>query len=381
MSGAQILEEVKESKGTDIPIDNWWYFLWYSDYNKEINKDDDDVDITDPLENFWDFIIKLLLYKVNNLIRRGLEKDYIPISEKIPGIKGKLLFNPSIKSGALFTNQAICQFDEYTPNILSNQLIKSTLYRLMIKHNTNKELAKKIKYNFYKLGGIDLIDVSKKKFNTVRIHANNLSYRRVLGICKFILYYLPDQGDGDEEFEFAKLPELNQNGIFEDYIRKFFKNNAKGAKVSKGKPDDIFYWNEDEAKKAKKAKKRLPTLVPKMETDVNIRFDANFTIVECKLGYGGQLIGNKYHTKHLFQLFSYLEAAKVKYKEEVSLQGVLLYAKASNEVPNNDDLIYLQSHPVKIRSINLGQSWQGIEADLKTLYDEIYNNFNITYAE
>jgi len=367
----------KKSKGTDIPIDNWWYFLWYINYYKEeINKDDDVSKINHP-ENFGNFITELLLYKVNNLLRRGLEKDYIPVSEKIPGIKGKLLFNPSIKSGALFTNQAICQFDEYTPNIISNQLIKSTLYKLLIKHNTDKELAKKIKSNFYKLGGIDLIDISEKKFNSVRIHANNLSYRRVLTICKFIFYHMPNEGDGDKYF--VKLPEFLSHKIFENYIKTFFENHKKnGAEVNK-KGYVNYKWNE--------YKNTNASYVPIMSTDVNIKSDKNFTIIDCKFGYSGRLKIRKidkkddrltYHTGHLFQLFSYLEAAKAKHihdNEDVYLQGVLLYAKASNEIENDDDLIYLQSHPVRVVSINLNQHWWKIEEDLGYLNENIYDNF------
>jgi 5-methylcytosine-specific restriction enzyme subunit McrC len=55
----------------------------------------------------------------------------VSLTEEYAGIKGKLDFNQTLHRQVLRKGRAVCEFDEWSSNILINQILKTTLVGLL----------------------------------------------------------------------------------------------------------------------------------------------------------------------------------------------------------------------------------------------------------
>ena len=79
-----------------------------------------------------EFIIELLISSTKEIIKHGLYRTYVSVQEDTPYLKGKLLLmstnetSGQLLNDAKFNMQFSCQHDEYTANVLENQILLYT---------------------------------------------------------------------------------------------------------------------------------------------------------------------------------------------------------------------------------------------------------------
>ena len=86
---------------------------------------------------------EILIKAVKVQIKRGLGRDYIPITETITAVKGKINVSESIKTQSIIRRQLVCTYDVFSTNTSMNQIIKTTLLLLLrasVTPNQKKEI-------------------------------------------------------------------------------------------------------------------------------------------------------------------------------------------------------------------------------------------------
>lgn len=91
-------------------------------------------------------------------LKRGLGRDYVPKSESLSTLQGKLNISESIKTQTLLKKQMICTYDEFSTNTQFNQIIKSTMLLLLKANitNTRKKSLRNLLLFFSDVNEIDL---------------------------------------------------------------------------------------------------------------------------------------------------------------------------------------------------------------------------------
>ena len=121
-----------------IPVKNIYYLLCYAwdklEFSDLAPVDGDDFDSIESL------LAKILVESTDTLFKRGLTHDYIETETEIAGVKGRIDFDMSMRRQLFRQGKAYCRFDDFTPNVLPNQIIKSTLKRLMRLNSTRISL-------------------------------------------------------------------------------------------------------------------------------------------------------------------------------------------------------------------------------------------------
>ena len=111
------------------------------------------------------FEIFIFLFSKNllELLQKDFKKNYIKKEENLNFLKGKLNFVKNLKYNFINKAKFFCEYDEFTENILMNQIFKSCVKKL-IKFTKNND-------NFNYLRKCDFImdDVEFKKFNNSKI--------------------------------------------------------------------------------------------------------------------------------------------------------------------------------------------------------------------
>lgn len=339
-----------------IPIENIYYLLCYA-WNKLDEKDRVSVSIDDTTE-LLDLFAKVLINATRILLKRGIDKNYVPETAQFAGIKGKLELSQTLKSNSLFKQKTVCSFDEFSGNILTNQILVTTLERLIRTRNLDRELKSEIKKLLGMFEAIKRINLNTAVFKQVKLHRNNKFYGFVLNICQLIYENsLPSEKSGEWLFADFLRDERRMNQLFEAFVRNFYRIEQSRFAVK----SEIIRWDFEAADLSHYQ------YLPQMRTDITLETEESKIIIDAKyyretmaVYYGRE----KVKSANLYQLFSYLINQQRNDRKTLTASGILLYPTIENEY----DLSFkYHSHDIHIKTINLNSSWKNIERRLKDL--------------
>lgn len=342
-----------------IPIQNIYYLLCYA-WNKLDEKEKVSIDIDDDTQ-LVDLFAKLLINSSSMLLKRGLERNYIPVTEERVGVRGKLEVSASIKANSFQHLKAICSFDDYSADILNNQILITTLYRLLSTKNLDNKLRERIRKLLRMFPPIQVIELSPTIFQKVKIHRNNRFYEFILNICRMIYdYSLPTESKGSWLFMDFTRDEKRMAYLFEKFVYRFYKIEASHLKARRKNIE----WNFNVVKPTDQA------YLPLMKTDITLAGANPKIIIDTKYyqetmrdSYGKETV----KSENLYQLFSYLLNQEDGTSDTANTKGILLYPSINDEY----NLHYkFKDHDIHIKTVNLNKHWSVIEQRLLQIVEE-----------
>ena len=149
-----------------IPYRNLWFMLLYA-WNEPpaiwhpIISDVEDAPSLDAL------LCQILIKLIQQRFRIGLGRNYIAESDAIRGNRGKINFGESLKRDLFNKGQSFCQYYEYHMNVPKNQIIRTTLMRMIRLGNFGPDvsLGNTIKQNLRivvrAMDGIDFVELNR----------------------------------------------------------------------------------------------------------------------------------------------------------------------------------------------------------------------------
>jgi len=300
-----------------IPIQNIYYLLCYA-WNKLEEKDRVNVSAEECSE-LVDLFAKVLVNGTRILLKRGIDRSYVEITDEIAGVKGKLAFSETVKRNLLARQRTICSFDEFSPNILLNQILVTTMHRLL----KVKELDKTLKDDVRSLIGmfpqIDRIELSYAVFNQISLNRNSRFYGFIINVCEMIYANsLPSEEPGELSFMDFTRDENKMNQLYEAFLRNFYKLEQARYDSVKG---EVIKWKFEGAASSMQH-------LPEMQTDITLENEKEKIIIDAK--YYRQTMSNYYekdrvHSTNLYQLFSYLLNQKDGSEKPIKANEIFLY--------------------------------------------------------
>jgi len=342
-----------------IPIENIYYLLCYA-WNKLEEKDRVNVSIDDKTE-LLDLFAKVLINATEMLLKRGIDKSYTDHTEELAGVKGKIEISQTLKSNLLFKQRTICTYDDFSANIISNQILVSTIYRLTRTKGLDKELKNKLVSLQRMLSGIEIIEITNSLFKQVRLNRNNRFYGLVMNVCQIIYEStFPSEEQGKYKFSDFTRDDRKMNQLFEAFIRNFYRMEQKKYRTVR---KESIKWQFEIADN------ESYQYLPEMETDITLENETEKVIIDAK--YYSETMAVNYDKEriksaNLYQLFSYLLNQEDGTSKTKNATGILLYPTI--ETDYNLDFKYFE-HSIQIRTINLNSNWRNIATRLKDIVD------------
>ena len=335
-----------------IPVRNLYYLLSYA-WEHYVAGQVAELDF-EACPDLTNLFAVLLSDGLRRLLRReALHQAYLPETETLVTLRGKLVVADSLKQQTFPRGRAVCQYDELSHNVLLNQILRSTLDQLLTAAELAPTNRRRLLEDRKWLAGITPIPLTSTVFRRLQFSGNTRQYRFLMRLCEFIFgSWLPtDQGRG--RFQDCYRDEARMHAVFEAFVRNFAGRHLKGAKVSAA----TIQWNGQ----ALSEEARL--LLPRMCTDVTIEYPDRKLILDCK--YYRQALGSnqgqaKLHSSHLYQLFAYLQNKGIEPGWE-SCSGMLLYPTVTRSL---DCRYELAGHPVRVATLDLSQPWQTVHCEL-----------------
>ena len=347
----------------EIPIRNLFCMLAYAwDQSRllhavEVGRDDNAPDAAN-------FFGKVLVGGCRQLFRRGLDRTYRPLVERLNGLRGKVQVGPTLRGDYLRRGQTICEFDELSFDALHNQLLKATLQRLLVGSDLSKAVSETVRgvireFNAY---GVSDIRPTRQAFRQVQLHRNNAFYSFLLNTAELALADLfPDEGGRGRAFADI-LDDEKLNVLFETFLRNFYR--AEQAVFAVHESAQRVEWDLSVPTANFDA-----TVLPGMYPDIVMRSPARTIVIDAKY-YRKPLASTQYgprlHSANLYQMYAYLKNIERKGGADERAEGILLYPRIDQELALRYDL---PGHTLRVCTINLNQPWSQIETDLLQLID------------
>ena len=344
-----------------IPIKNIYYLLSYA-WNKLDAAERLEIDASDYRDAI-NLLARVLLNGSKLILKKGLDKEYLEITEEYNGIKGKINFKESLHKNLFAQGKAVCSFDAFTANILQNQILKSTLRNLTRSHLLDAKLEAESWDLFHRFHGIAEIELGSHHFAQVKIHRNNQAYDFVLKVAQLIHEHLVlNEETGSYHFhDFTRDPKA-MAALFEAFVRKFYSLEQHQYRVRR---EDIR-WD------AKPIGNSDINLLPKMQTDITLESPVHKIILDTK--YYQETLSRhfkheKIHSQNLYQMFAYLSNLEAKDSDPNNqhCSGILLYPTTQREL---DERFQMGQHQLKIATVDLSQDWSVIHERLLDVISE-----------
>lgn len=357
----------------NILIKNIFYMLCYAwdMFEEKSLKDLENKFGDEKFDNIYNLMAKILTILLPNLIKRGFYKNYIIIEEDLSMLKGKIDFSKSIKTNIINQRKLICRYDTLSANILLNQIIKTTLHKLINYkdidgENLRSELISLSRY----FAHIKNININNNTFKSLKFHRNNIYYKLIINICKFVHKNLisDKSGEGNNIF-IDENEEQTMSKLYEKFVLNFYKHHFRNNNNIEVSSPNIE-WQID----------KKDEYIPIMKTDITINNKAEdkcliidtkfYKSILSKSNYSGE--NNKIIANHLYQIYAYINNTKV----AKNVKGILLYAlpsetdKIEKDYTIND--MQNKKFEIGIRTLDLNIDWKDIETQLECIVDSYF---------
>lgn len=338
-----------------IPIRNLYYLLLYA--WDALEEGDPTAAGAEPNTRLLDLLAATLTRGVDRLLRRGLGRAYLRRHDRIPGVRGRVDLSATLKVGGHRAGRAVCEFDELSFDAPHNQLLKATVAALLKADDLDRRLREPLRLTWHRLREVADVRLTPRAFR-LQLPRNNSGYRFLIDVCRLLHRHLiPDPATGGLTFRDFSRDERRMRALFERFIRNFYRRHAAGFDVA----GEVLRWERTTGPTADVG------FLPRMRTDVCLRRPRRLVVVDAKYcreplqQYRGRWT---VRSAHLYQLFAYLTNAAARAGDQTRVEGLLVYPLASQPL----DLCYeMHGFPVRVRTLNLNQSWPDVHADLLSL--------------
>lgn len=345
-----------------IPTRTLYYVLCYAwERLDRVRQEPGAVEATAGDDLPQNLLGSLLCESFARVRRRGLDRGYLEHEEDARRPRGKIDLAATVQRALRARAEVAVRYEELTANVLQNRLVKTTMLRLaaLPKGELHDGLRSRLVRSARLMPEVAEVELRDDLFRRVRIHRNNADYGFLLSVCRLVSGHLfPEGRPGVVRFRAFDANDLEMGKLFEAFVRGFLRLERPELGSVHEKP---LSWNALGPEKPR---------VPGMKADIFVPArSGRSVIVEAKCeGDPFDRDGETLKSRHLHQLWAYLtNYARIR-PEELPPLGVLLYATVDLSFSYQYEL---PGHPLRVRSLDLGQTWPDLRGDLLRFADEL----------
>lgn len=311
---------------------------------------------SESFEHIHDLLAEILIKGISQQLKRGLYRVYVPFHEDLPTVRGKINIQDSIQNKLRNRKVLSCEFEDLSLNNRYNQILKTTLSILLKQENVHQERKIAIKRLLMHMGSIDTVNPYNLRRDMFKFHRNNQSYLMLLQICYFVLDGLLLSEEKGKHKLADYFDEQRMSSLFERFVSAYYQKHHPqlfaGAAQVRWAIDDDFSEG-----------------LPAMITDVTLKKDEKFLIIDTKFYYRTMQYREKYnsrsiHSANLYQMFAYVKNKSQQTTGSVS--GLILYAKTTETI-TPDYSYMLSGNKIRVETLDLNVEFPEIAMQLDNI--------------
>lgn len=288
--------------------------------------------------------IENYINEVKDIISSGLRSQYIERQDNLNFMKGKIVNSLNLKHNLSNKARFYCAFDEFSENMVYNQLIKSTLLKLhrVSKSHYNRTNIIEILYHFESVSeSVNHISDFRKVGENNRLFLN---YKQAISWSEVFLLNKSFTNFSGNSRNIAILFPMER--IFEDYIGYIMKTYADGHEI---KTQDKSYYLVSSHKNKRKFRLNPDIVVTNEKNYEQIIFDTKWKLLdETKENHNYNI-----SQSDMYQLYAYGKKYDLKNGLPTEPKLVLLYPSNPNFQKPLQDFIYEGELILSVMPFNL----------------------------
>jgi 5-methylcytosine-specific restriction enzyme subunit McrC len=166
-------------------------------------------------ENLVEVLIKLFADRLFMEVHRGLPRRYVPKEEDLPALRGRLDVLRQFRTLAASPQKLACRFDDLSPDIALNQIMKAAVTRLA-KVARSTENQRRLRELGFAFADVSDVPVRSLRWDAVVLDRTNERWRALLNLAKLLLGERFQTTSSGQAQGFSLLFEMNT--LFEEYI-------------------------------------------------------------------------------------------------------------------------------------------------------------------
>lgn len=194
-------------------------------------------------DTLLEVLIKLFANKLSDALRQGMPRRYVAHEEDLPSLRGKLDVTRQFSLLAATPQRLACRFDELSPDIPLNQIMKAAVDRLL-RVSASRENQRRLTELSFAYADISQINVSTIKWDEIHLDRTNSRWRDLLNLARLLVGNRFQTSSMGEEDGFSLLFEMNT--LFEEFIGRKLKQRLAGSGLSVSLQGGRLYCLEDE---------------------------------------------------------------------------------------------------------------------------------------
>ncbi|MBW4427385.1 MAG: McrC family protein [Nostoc desertorum CM1-VF14] len=297
-----------------VPIQNLFGMLEYA-YNLKGFRFLEGLMDCESLENFYNNLAHILADKVLERCRKGLYRTYLPKTQQLSYVRGRLDVRQLIQKP--WNVKLKCDYEEHTADIKENQILAWTLYIIGCSSLCSERVSPTVRKAYHALQGLVTLqpcsaeDCIARQYNRL-----NPDYQLLHNLCRF---FLENSSPSHEKGNYKTLPFLvDMAHLYELFVAEWLKKNT---------PQGYFF------------KQQHP-----IEISQNRHFNIDILLCDAASGKTIAVLDTKYKAPELagytdiHQMISYANTTKCK-------QAFLIYPKDLTQP------LDVKSDEIRVRSL------------------------------
>ena len=275
--------------------------------------------------------IENYIAEIKKIIRGGLKSQYIDKQENLNFLKGKIVNSLNIKHNHSNKAKFYCTFDEFSDNMVYNQLIKTTLLKLnrISKSHYNRTSILQLLHHFDPVKeSTDFISDFRKVSGSNRLYLN---YKQAISWSEVFLMNKSFTNFSGNSKNMAILFPMER--IFEDYVGYLMKTYADGHEI---KTQDKSYYLVSNHKDKNKFRLKPDIVATNEINNEQLIFDTKWKLLDESKEKKNYNISQS----DMYQLYAYGKKYDLKNGLSTEPKLVLLYPSNPNFQKPLDDFIY-----------------------------------------
>ena len=339
-----------------IPVQNVYYMLSYA--FQVLNEQGYKNIATEQFNNVTDLCAAILTKGISVQLKRGLGREYIPETDALSAIRGKIDISESIKTRTMLKKQLVCAYDDFSVNSYMNRVIKTTV-ELLLRSDISKTRKRELRELFVFFGEVEMLDVHTINWS-FQYNRNNQTYRMLISICYLVVKgLLQTNSDGTRKL-MDFIDEQRMCRLYEKFILEYFRREHPEIMANASQ----IPWQLDDDMNA---------MLPVMQTDIMLSKDEKTLIIDAKYyshTMQTQHDVQKLHSGNLYQIFTYVKNKESQLSSQPhEVSGMLLYAKTDEAIlPNNT--YRMGGNRISVRTLDLDCTFEQIAAKLDAIASE-----------
>ena len=299
----------------DIPIRNIFHLLSYA--YRDLRLGHYTALGSEAFDHIHDLLAAILVIATKQLLSQGLAREYVPVHEVLSTVRGRIDMIGTLAERRNQRLRVSCRHDEYNPDHVLNQIIKSTLLLLVRQTDVLMQQRQHIKRIVLHLDGISTIDLHRVRWDILAFRPHTQRYEMPVAICRLVVEGLLLHSDDHGIRMRQVLDEQQMALLYERFVRAYYLRHFPALKPR----STHIEWAVDCGD---------PAQLPRMKTDTVLSNPAQTLLIDTK--YYGSMLQQQHdraslHSQHLYQLYAYVHNSAARSQTPVS--GLLLYAKTT----------------------------------------------------